>query len=365
MEKTKYTFFFILLLAIVFVSAHITIKPNVQFSFGCDPSLPLPQNCSGNYYFNNTLLNNESPQYSFFNIKLYSNYSMWDNKTICRPTPFYQYVYTYSDIFNWECCISNWVAYNTTCDVTDHNTKYYLDSNNCLISNGLPADNGTIQSCNYCSEDLFQYVGECTENSTQTIDYTDLNKFTCCDVTNISTDCSILTYPYNETTYQDCNSTKANIGTLNCEVNPHLSPFEKQDCVAEIPVQYMSLGESYKCVSYVKDKLSGEIVQVNPENQTLPVRESRLYFEPMGSVVNFYYTSKNLKAKAYDIGVECSSASRILYSEQPINAQYEDLSFVFTRSEWLGMNAGYLALGMVLLLIIILGFVVYFGWLKK
>jgi len=364
MEKKAFLFFFTLFLAIAFVSGDITISPNVQISFGC-PSGAFPKNCSGTYYFKETLLNNQSPQYSFHDIKIFTNYTMFDNRHICRTPPFFQYVWNYSDIFNWECCISNWVAYNSTCDITDHNFKYYLDSQNCIFPNGLPVDNGTIQSCNYCSQDLFQSLGECTENSTQTIDYTDLNKGACCDITGIPSDCDIYTYPFNETTSQSCNSTRAKMTTLKCQINPNMGEFKKEDCVAEIPVQYMSMNEPYKCVSYVKKKNTGEIVQVNPENQTLPVRESRLYFEPLGSVVNYYYTSKNLVPETeYIQGVECSSANRILYSEQPMTRNYEDLSFVFFRAEWLKANTGYIAMGIFVLLVLSILFLIFKGWLK-
>lgn len=350
MSKNRNSFFFLLFLAIAIVSAHITISPNVQFSFGCNPSLPLPQNCSGNYYFKATLLNNDS--YSFFDIKLYSNYSMWDNRMICRQTPFFQYVWNYTDIFNWECCYSNWVAHNTTCTIGDNQTLYYTDSNNCLYSSGLPPDNGTILSCNYCSEDLYPIYGECLDNSTQSINYYDLNQMTCCDVTNLTSDCNIRIYPFNETTYQACNSTSANIGSPSCRKFVELGNNIREDCVIEIPEQYRN--ESYKCFSIVKEKSTGQIVQVNPDqNRTNPVYEERAYFTPMYSTLNFYYTSENLQPeKEYIVRAECSSLNRIIYSEYQIERAYENLSWIYYRILWLKSNAPYIIGGAILLVFI-------------
>lgn len=352
MSKTLFPFFFLLFLAVAVVTAHITISPNVQFSFGCDPSLPLPQNCSGNYYFKTTLLNNDTPQYSFFDIKLYSNYSMWDNRMICRQTPFFQYVWTYPDIFNWECCNSNWQVNYTQCTIGDNHTLNYYDTNNCFFPNNLPPDNGTVSYCNYCSEDLYPTYGECFDNSTQTINWLDLNQPTCCDVTNLPTDCSIYTYPYNDTTYQACNSTSADIGTPNCRKVPLIGNRVREDCVVEIPTQYMN--EGYKCFSLVKDKSSGQIVQVNPDqNRTYPVLESREYFTPLYNVVSFYYTAENLQPeKDYIVRMECSSPNRIIYSEYTINREYEDVSWVFYRIEWLKANASYIIGGVLVIIFI-------------
>jgi hypothetical protein len=345
MSKKLFCAFFFLLFLVFYVRA-ISISPNVQFSFGCLAG-DFPKNCSGNYYF---LVSN----LTFFDIQLHSNYSMWNYRQICRPTPFFQYVMNYSHIFDWECCVSNWTASYTSCDPNDQQIKYYTDQNMCLFPTPPPADNGTIYYCNYCSEDIYPLTGECSENSTQTLSYVDLNKYLCCDVTNQTSDCSILYTPYNETTYQACNTTSANIGNLNCEKNPYMGTFKKEDCVAQIPDQYMN--EEYKCISLVKTKDTNEIVQVNPQkNQTFPVVESREYFEPLYSRINFYYTSHNLiPEKDYVLRIECSSPNRIIYAEQPINRFYENLDWIGFRLQWAIANAGYIVAGIFLIVLLII-----------
>jgi len=345
MSKNLFPFFFLLFLAVAIVSAHITISPNVQFSFGC-PAGDFPKNCSGNYYFQVSNL-------TFFRIQLFDNRSRWDNRDVCRPLPFFQYVNDYPDIFNWECCVSNWVASYTPCSVGDDQQLYYTDTNNCMFPSGMPVDNGTTSSCNYCSESLYPTYGECNDNSTQSVDWIDLNQLTCCDVTNISTDCSIRTYPYSETTYQLCNSTSANIGTPNCRKVPQIGNNVREDCVVEIPAQY--LNEQYKCFSVVKEKDTGQIVQVNPDqNRSNPVYENRQYFTPLYSTINFYYTGENLQPeKDYVVRVECSSQNRIIYSEYTINRQYEDLSWVYHRTVWLKDNSSYITGGIIILLLIV------------
>jgi len=351
MEKKSFLFFFTLFLAIAFVSGDITISPNVQISFGC-PSGAFPKNCSGTYYFKETLLNNQSPQYSFHDIKIFTNYTMFDNRKICRTPPFFQYVFNYTDIFNWECCESNWVASNTSCTIGDNQTLIYTDTNNCLFPSSPPPDNGTISYCNYCSESLIPVFGDCMDDSQQSVNYFDTNQATCCDVTNLPTDCNIFTYPFNETTYQACNSTSANIGSPNCRKIPQIGNNVREDCVVEIPVQYKS--KPYKCFSIVKDNETGQIVQVNPDvNRSRPVVESREYFTPMYGTLQFYYTGENLNPeKAYIVRAECSSPDSIIYSEYQIERQYQDLSWIGYRIIWLRANANYVVAGSLIVLII-------------
>jgi len=346
--KTKFAFFFLIFLAIALIPnvKPISISENVQFSFGCSGNQPFPKNCSGNYYFQVSNL-------TFFNIQLHPTYSMWDYRKICRTPPFFQYVYQYSHIFDWECCDSNWVANYTSCTIGDNHTLEYYDSNFCLFPNNIPIDNGTISYCNYCSEDLYPMYGECWDNSTQSIDWSDLNFFTCCDVTGLSSDCSIYTYPYNETTYQSCNSTSANIGIPNCRELPEISNQVREDCVVTIPEQYM--GENYKCFSIVKDKETGQILQVNPDrNRTYPVYEEREYFTPLYNNVNFYYTAENLNPeKEYVVRLECSSENRIIYSEYTIERKYENLSWIYYRILWLTENAPYVIAGVIVIILIL------------
>jgi len=333
----KKTLFFFFLCLIAFAESHVYVNPNVYIG-----------------YNNVTFLfqNNNTPLW-FTQIEIWEDRIRYNKTDICITPPAFIYVYDYPDIFNFACCYNTWVANYTSCNTTDQQIKYYYDTNNCFFPNNLPVDNGTTVSCNYCSESIYPTYGECLDNSTQSIDYVDLNQLTCCDATNIPSDCSIRTYPYNTTTYQGCNSTNANIGLANCRKNPEISNRIREDCVVEIPEQYKN--DNYKCFSIVKEKDTGEIVQVNPDqNRTNPVWENREFFTPLYSTINFYYTAENLEPeKEYLVRVECSSPERIIYSEYTIERSYENLSWIFYRIRWLIGNAQYIIGGIVLFAVII------------
>jgi hypothetical protein len=232
----------------------------------------------------------------------------------------------------------------------------------------LPANNGTNQYCNYCSENLIQILGECQITNNQTVDYTDNNYLTCCAVTNLSTDCSILTYPYNETTSQFCYFYSSDMGAIQCQNEPNFNVREKEYCLAHIPLNYS--GETFKCISHVYDLLTNEILQTNPEYKEKPSTvfnilgadaETREYFSPAGSIVNFYYTGKNLLPEHdYVLTIECSSTQRTLTSKMPFQMAYEDYEFVFFRTRWLMANASYIIGALVMILIIM--FILFLIW---
>ena len=69
----------------------------------------------------------------------------------------------------------------------------------------------------------------------------------------------------------------------------------------------------------------------------------REYFVPANSIVNFYYTGKNLNPEnEYLLNVECSSLQRTLKSQLNFQMAYEDVSFVFFRTRWAMANAPYI-----------------------
>lgn len=354
--RNSTVFFFVLafvsLISIFNVKA-ISVSSDVQFSFGC-PVGDLPKNCSGNYKF-------EVDNLTFFDIQLYPTYSLWDLRPICKTLPFFQLVHTYPDIYADECS-SVWVEQFTPCSVHDNQTKYYIDTMGYYDPLTLPLDNGTTVSCNFCSQDLIETLGVCSENSTQSISWTDYHQSICCDITNFISDCSIREYPFNETTIQTCNSTMANIGKPNCRENPQIGDNVREDCVVEIPTQYMN--EDYKCLSLVKEKDTGYIVQINPKNSTGSIYETKDYFTPMYSSLNFYYTGKDLQPdKEYIVRAECSSTNRTIYSEYTIQRGYEDLSWVYFRTVWLKNNASYIIGGglLVIFIIVVGGFLLRLG----
>jgi hypothetical protein len=67
----------------------------------------------------------------------------------------------------------------------------YVDANLCGTYGDLPANNGTLVSCNYCSSDWQYDYTACTDWRTVKFPTTDLNQGTCCNVTGLENDCSV------------------------------------------------------------------------------------------------------------------------------------------------------------------------------
>lgn len=98
-------------------------------------------------------------------------------------------------------CSENWIAnysdcgfYNGTWDKT---IKTYYDANDCGSTINLPADNGTLEDCDYCTPDWFcvEYDYTCQNpppsNWLTCINITDNNIPTCCSLTNLTSDCNM------------------------------------------------------------------------------------------------------------------------------------------------------------------------------
>jgi hypothetical protein len=150
-------------------------------------------------------------------------------------------------------------------------------------------------------------------------------------------------------------------GTLNisCQREPNFNINEKEYCLAEIPINYSN--QSFKCISYVE--LNNETLQTNPEykerSQTFlsflgSEQELREYFEPANLVVNFYYTRKNLYPNnKYHVGITCNSPTASLNGEQSVVIDYENLDFLFARTEWAKRNVHYIVAFIILMIIIV------------
>lgn len=269
-------------------------------------------------------------------------------------------------------CIPDWVRNDTPCFVNDTYIIQYYDRNNCNSTN-YPYNYGWVDNCNYCNEDLRQIRGDCI-NGTQEISWIDYNFYSCCLVTNLSSDCSILFSPFNETTYLPCfwENLSSDLGNLSCQVTPNLGINDKEYCIAHIPLEYSN--ESFKCIAYVLNGYTNEILQTTPEykevSQTFfnlhPEAETRQYFTPANNIVNFYFTGKNLHPdNDYILTIECASSERILRSQMRFVPKYEDVSFVFFRTLWLMENTPYLIGGVIMLIILFLiGWAIYQGVLR-
>jgi hypothetical protein len=90
-------------------------------------------------------------------------------------------------------CLESWQANYGSCLTNDTQFKWYADANSCGTANELPADNGTYVSCNYCSENITgPYYTSCAPTDNQTRYYTDQNYNSCCAITGLTSDCSIV-----------------------------------------------------------------------------------------------------------------------------------------------------------------------------
>jgi hypothetical protein len=154
---------------------------------------------------------------------------------------------------------------------------------------------------------------------------------------------------------------------LQCQSVANFNIGEKQYCLGILPPAFSN--EQFKCLSYIE--LNSEILQTNPQyteraqsffSLTGTEQDTRQYFEPANTVVNFYYTQKNLHTKTnYTINLICNSANSSLHGDTTVQVDYENLEFVFSRTDWGMRNAPYI-IGGALLIIIVLG--VFLMWWK-
>jgi len=119
-------------------------------------------------------------------------------------------------------CTPTWQANYTPCNYSDKRIKTYYDSSDCNVSAGIPGDNNTEVSCDYCSMDAHTYKNTTYTNySNGTCGYRwksqfmkDFNFAVCCNLTNISADCYLndtmyhnYSYVLNNSEYLACTST--------------------------------------------------------------------------------------------------------------------------------------------------------------
>ena len=219
-------------------------------------------------------------------------------------------------------CTENWIATYGDCLTNDTQLKTYIDNNSCGTNNTLPIDNGTYIPCDYCLEDLEATIGECTSNSTQNVTYNDNNYFTCCLITGLPSDCSILQYPYNTTTTQSCTYY---INDFNCtyDTTPILN--NKINVICELPDN-----KTYCCVIniYQNQNLLATTPEYQDASQSLinlkSEEETRTCFTPNQKLVNAYYTKKELRPNTnYKIEILCTTnTGTTIKSQGTINPEY-------------------------------------------
>jgi hypothetical protein len=268
-------------------------------------------------------------------------------------------------------CNPYWVPNDVNCQPDDTYILTYYDFNNCTTNNP-PALNGSVDSCNYCSQNLQSIDSACVGNETNTT-WVDLNYYSCCDITGLASDCEILTEPYNSTETHTCfySNLTEELGQLECQIQPNMGINDKEYCIAHIPLNYTN--ETFKCIALIRNGNTNEIIQTTPQykemSQTFitffPESDTRQWFTPANNIVNFYYTGKNLNPDTYYIlAIECSSTERTLKSEMVLSRAYEDMSFVFFRTRWLMSNTGYLIALFLLSFFLIVGLIIWWRMVR-
>ena len=197
-----------------------------------------------------------------------------------------------------------------------------------------------------CTQNIKRTISPCI-NNTQNLSYVDLNYFTCCQLTALISDCSILFSPYNETINRSC--------TLNCsfDTNPILT--NKINVVCELPDYY-----NYSCTvnTYQEDNL----LATSPEYED--INES--VFQSQERLLNAYYTKKNLRTNNnFTIEVACLSDNGAnIKTEYNITPVYAKPDIIIHRMVWARENMAYLII-LVFLSTIIIGLILYYAKITK
>lgn len=265
-------------------------------------------------------------------------------------------------------CTPNWTVQYDSCLYNDSRLKYYNDSNSCGITYGLPVDNNTYVSCNYCTEDLEkEIISNCTYNGTdysQFYIWEDENYYSCCVLTNITSDCSILYSPYNMTHEENCVIITEEFELdIDDEFYFGVRGFNKDKLSAKIFINDTNI--TYNCVTFMET--TGEmLLQTNPvytKRTTSTISlfnkevEDREFFTTQNGLANVYWTDENLviDGRVYIAGVECVGEDGThLLSEKLVNVYYEPVNAPITRWFWIRDNFVPIFLGFILLIIIIL-----------
>src|SRR3989338_2881635 len=131
--------------------------------------------------------------------------------------------------YTYLICEEQWEASYTECGVDDTRIKYYADANSCGTSDGLPADNGTSEGCDYCIPTWENVNGSCTESDVKEQAYYYTNA--CCSETGLASDCTI---PQNATAGCDyCTPSWSCAGYGECQANgekPCLAVVDSKGC---------------------------------------------------------------------------------------------------------------------------------------
>jgi len=235
------------------------------------------------------------------------------------------------------------------CQLNDTQRVEYTSSNETCI----PSYN-TTESCNYCNPNLQANYSECDTNNTQTITYTDLNLSTCCLMTALPSDCPTYYYPYNDTYTQSCDYY---LQEINCTADQKPVLNDKINLVCTLPDN-----KTYCCV--VNTYQGSNLLATSPEYKEATSsiftlsgqQETRTCFTPSQSLLNAYYTKKELRPdNSYMIEVLCTNTNgQAIKYQTPINPEYHQTDWVVYRLKWFGEKPITYIITFVVLIIIIL-----------
>lgn len=260
-------------------------------------------------------------------------------------------------------CNENWQPNYGTCQTNDTQFKTYNDLNTCGTNNTLPIDNGSNSVCNYCTEDIQQNIGTCEFTNTENITYTDNNYASCCAITSLSSDCGILTSPYNETTNQSCFFLTQN---FNCTLDTTPVLNDKINIACDMPDN-----DEYSCVvnTYQTQGNTRTLLATAPEYKKtsdnfifLPQQnEERTSFTPTNRLLNAYYTEKELRPSVdYLIEVKCNSNSTTYLYQEAVTPTQHTFDFANNWVIYIGQHPilTIMSLLAIILVVIIATFII-------
>jgi len=327
---------------------------------------------------NGTYNYNKSWKY-LADVKLFSNFTY--NYTFSDTSQMGEYILTViandstSDInsttTHFSICVPDWVCVNySVCNTSDlQQCNGVFDNNLCNFSYTGDFSEFAPQSCNYCSEDIVkQYTSNCTWNGiefTRSYIWADNNYYSCCVLTNITADCSILFSPYNESGMEACALLEDDFELgIDLEVYFGFGVGGLASDKVAGKIWLNDTNNTYYCLSYVKTT-EGKLMQTNPpytkRTQGLfqligKEIEDREFFVTQNGLANVYWTDNNLviDGRDYIFGVECSGGGNKLNSERLSKVFYDPVNAPITRWFWLRENAVSLFLGFLVLIFLIL-----------
>ncbi len=152
--------------------------------------------------------------------------------------------------YTYISCEESWEERYTACNASDARIKYYNDANSCGTGDGLPEDNGTAESCNYCTSQWVNANSSCAVSDTLRVNYYYTNS--CCSDTGLSSDCTI----------------KQNTTTVCDYCTPSLSCSEYGKCQSDgvkVCLSVTDIKSCYEKTKLISDNYTGSLSAFDAE----------------------------------------------------------------------------------------------------